>query len=291
MVIAVRRWCGGVSPVSSIRLLLAVLVLLLTSGKAVEPRTQSNENVASFEDAQHAAKVAMDRINKGMEATEPEVRNNLWELDALKLNEQISSSGLPDALEKLEGMILGLEEHLSDVGDKKVQLGEIINELIPDSAEFLPEELRSGEHSIRDVLTMLRYYKDTLKNMIYLMENPGAYEEALEEVSKLLEDGLIPEELDDIEAQFKSAASSLSPDFQNLTEEMKAAFASLQDKTEDVEDFEAMLQESLSYFANDPEYKDFEASALNGQKNCKTLDGDHSDQNVPKKGSAWAEKV
>ncbi len=291
MVMAVGRWCGGVSPVSPIALLLAVLILLLTNGKALEMRTQSNENVESFEDAQRAAKAAMDRINEGVEATEPEGRNVLGELDALKLNDQISSSGLSLAVEKLEGIISGLEEHLSDVGDKKVGLGEIIDEFIPDSSNFLPEEFKSGEYSTKDILTLLRYYKDTLTNMIHLIDNPGAYEEALMEVNKLLEDGIAPEELgDNIEFPFKSATSDLSSDAQNLAEEMKAAFASLQDKTEDTKDFEAMLEESLSYFANEPEHKHFEASAPNGQV-CESPDGDHSGGSVPKKDSAWAQKA
>ncbi len=286
MVMADRRWSGGIYPLPPIRwLLLVVLILLLTSGKALELRSKLVENVESFEDAQRAAKV-MNRKSDGVEAPESAVRNMLGELDYL--NQEISSSELLEALERVESLISRLSERFSDDdGEEKMQLGEIIQALEPDAANLIPIELKLEEHSIKDALAMFELSRDTLKNMIYLLDNPGAYEEALKEVNKLIETEITPEDLDRFEAQLNDTLS--------LDEEMKEALTSYQDDPELLQELEDWLQESLPFFANESELQNFAHFAPKAQETCKSKSLEDQDvlsnRKFPQKSSAWAQKV
>ncbi len=284
MVMAARRWSCGISSVRPIRLLLVVLILLLTSGKALELRTKLGENVESFEDAQRAAKAMNNKQDDGVDAPESAVKNIFEELD--KWNQETSSSELLESLETVENAISRLSEHLS--GEEKMQFGEIMQVLGQDMANLIPEELQLEDYSIEEALAQFELIRDTLKNMIYLLDNPEAYEAALEKVNKVIETELTPEERDRLEAQFYDAVSQ--------SEEMQKAFTSLQDNPENLQDLDAILQESLQLFANVSESQNFaDGFAPKEQEACKSKSHEaedvHSHQKHPQKNSKWANKV
>ncbi len=263
--IAVRRWRGGFSPVSHIVLLLAALMLLLVIGNALEMRTQSNEDMMSFEDAQAAAlAVTVNAFNFSDLDIEPN-------MDAM-------IAVVSESIEKIDIQISKLQK-LPNEGTM-MNMGEILNECLPPTAkDVLAEELRLGEYPARDLLEMLDVHSKTLKHAVELMNDQEMANKLLEEFLVQIEDSLTPE-MRDLVLHLDKAMTD--PDI------------SREDYLALVDEYSLMIEEEVDLKDTPEELLQLlkeRKSMLNEEEVCGPPDASHSNGNIPKKGSAWTQKA
>ncbi len=273
---AIKRWSGGISPVPHIILLAVVLIHLLTSGKAVGPRTNLEENVESFEDAKCAAK-ATDKRKLGAEVPGPTGRNANRE-GFQKLWDQDISSATLETIEELESIISGLEEYSNSV-DGEAKVIKILRESDLDIANIILQEVESGENSMKDILDILEYYVNSLKAVVHMAETPGAYEEAIEDYTEYLKMAATPEFVDELRKDF------LRADFdpEDFFGDMEFPLGPPSDDAKEV--LEELMEKASSIIDR---LSDNDTEERNNPREGR---GMNSNQKNPQKDSAWAHKV